>query len=198
MVLTSDTIIVAVVLHLQLYHMPSTLFFQSSSYILPLFLYFSLFQRLHLPPDLSETVSRVSKTELAAGCGTTATGNKHLDFQRIPIPPAPSTPCDVQGQESAGAALRQHQVTVTPALTHLLSLLVNEIMMAQHLITWRSIQDSDIQGHKNLTRTCCCLWTKRECDANNDNVVWLPVSFQCSLWLPDVYQLSQLINIWCQ
>ncbi|XP_056115169.1 elongator complex protein 4 [Rhinichthys klamathensis goyatoka] len=37
-------------------------------------------ERLHLPPDLSETVSRVSKTELAAGCGTTATGNKHLDF----------------------------------------------------------------------------------------------------------------------
>uniref|UniRef100_A0A8C1RS23 Elongator complex protein 4 n=1 Tax=Cyprinus carpio TaxID=7962 RepID=A0A8C1RS23_CYPCA len=37
-------------------------------------------ERLHLPPDLSETVSRVSKTELAAGCGSTATGNKHLDF----------------------------------------------------------------------------------------------------------------------
>ncbi|XP_067257435.1 elongator complex protein 4 isoform X1 [Chanodichthys erythropterus] len=37
-------------------------------------------ERLHLPPDLSETVSRVSKTEVAAGCGTTATGNKHLDF----------------------------------------------------------------------------------------------------------------------
>uniref|UniRef100_A0A673GN21 Elongator complex protein 4 n=1 Tax=Sinocyclocheilus rhinocerous TaxID=307959 RepID=A0A673GN21_9TELE len=37
-------------------------------------------ERLHLPPDLSETVSRVSKTELAAGCGTTAMGNKHLDF----------------------------------------------------------------------------------------------------------------------
>ncbi|KAG1959446.1 elongator complex protein 4 [Pimephales promelas] len=37
-------------------------------------------ERLHLPPDLSETVSRVSKTELAAGCGTTATGNKRLDF----------------------------------------------------------------------------------------------------------------------
>ncbi|XP_016103479.1 elongator complex protein 4-like [Sinocyclocheilus grahami] len=37
-------------------------------------------ERLHLPPDLSETVSRVSKTELAAGCGNTATGNKHLDF----------------------------------------------------------------------------------------------------------------------
>ncbi|XP_051560423.1 elongator complex protein 4-like isoform X2 [Myxocyprinus asiaticus] len=37
-------------------------------------------ERLHLPPDLSETVSRVSKPELAAGCGTTATGNKHLDF----------------------------------------------------------------------------------------------------------------------
>ncbi|XP_052008358.1 elongator complex protein 4 [Xyrauchen texanus] len=37
-------------------------------------------ERLHLPPDLSETVSRVSKSELAAGCCTTATGNKHLDF----------------------------------------------------------------------------------------------------------------------
>ncbi|XP_055028593.2 elongator complex protein 4 [Misgurnus anguillicaudatus] len=37
-------------------------------------------ERLHLPPDLSETVSRVSKTELAGGCGTAATGNKHLDF----------------------------------------------------------------------------------------------------------------------
>ncbi|XP_043099057.1 elongator complex protein 4 isoform X2 [Puntigrus tetrazona] len=37
-------------------------------------------ERLHLPPDLSETVSRVSKTDLAAGCGSTATGNKHLDF----------------------------------------------------------------------------------------------------------------------
>ncbi|KAI7814363.1 elongator complex protein 4 [Triplophysa rosa] len=37
-------------------------------------------ERLHLPPDLSETVSRVSKIELAGGCGTTATGNKHLDF----------------------------------------------------------------------------------------------------------------------
>lgn len=37
-------------------------------------------ERLHLPPDLSETVSRVSKIELAGRCGTTATGNKHLDF----------------------------------------------------------------------------------------------------------------------
>uniref|UniRef100_A0A8C2DFJ3 Elongator complex protein 4 n=1 Tax=Cyprinus carpio TaxID=7962 RepID=A0A8C2DFJ3_CYPCA len=37
-------------------------------------------ERLHLPPDLSETVSRVSKAELAAGCGSTAMGNKHLDF----------------------------------------------------------------------------------------------------------------------
>ncbi|XP_065150517.1 elongator complex protein 4 [Paramisgurnus dabryanus] len=37
-------------------------------------------ERLHLPPDLSETVSRVSKTELAGGCGSAATGNKHLDF----------------------------------------------------------------------------------------------------------------------
>ncbi|XP_062405745.1 elongator complex protein 4 [Sardina pilchardus] len=37
-------------------------------------------ERLHLPPDLSDTVSRVSKVELAAGCGSTATGNKHLDF----------------------------------------------------------------------------------------------------------------------
>nr|Q566Y1.2 RecName: Full=Elongator complex protein 4; Short=ELP4 [Danio rerio] len=37
-------------------------------------------ERLHLPPDLSETVSRVSKADLAAGCASTATGNKHLHF----------------------------------------------------------------------------------------------------------------------
>ncbi|XP_028812617.1 elongator complex protein 4 [Denticeps clupeoides] len=37
-------------------------------------------ERLHLPPDLSDTVSRVSKVDLAAGCGSIATGNKHLDF----------------------------------------------------------------------------------------------------------------------
>ncbi|XP_030650258.1 elongator complex protein 4 [Chanos chanos] len=37
-------------------------------------------ERLHLPPDLSETVSRVSKVELAAGCGSSTTSNKHLDF----------------------------------------------------------------------------------------------------------------------
>ncbi|XP_078106670.1 elongator complex protein 4 isoform X3 [Sander vitreus] len=45
-----------------------------------------LIQRLHLPPDLSETVSRVSRGELAgavmvaSGCGTGTSGNKHLDF----------------------------------------------------------------------------------------------------------------------
>uniref|UniRef100_A0A8C9YVP2 Elongator complex protein 4 n=1 Tax=Sander lucioperca TaxID=283035 RepID=A0A8C9YVP2_SANLU len=43
-------------------------------------------ERLHLPPDLSETVSRVSRGELAgavmvaSGCGTGTSGNKHLDF----------------------------------------------------------------------------------------------------------------------
>ncbi|CAL8243462.1 unnamed protein product [Lota lota] len=41
-------------------------------------------ERLHLPPDLSETVSRVSRGELAgaAAMGTTcgSSGNKHLDF----------------------------------------------------------------------------------------------------------------------
>ncbi|CAL8403746.1 unnamed protein product [Boreogadus saida] len=41
-------------------------------------------QRLHLPPDLSETVSRVSRGELAgaAATGTScgSSGNKHLDF----------------------------------------------------------------------------------------------------------------------
>ncbi|XP_041131855.1 elongator complex protein 4 isoform X1 [Polyodon spathula] len=44
-------------------------------------------ERLHLPPDLSDTVSRLSKQDLAEsakllglGCGTTATGKKHLDF----------------------------------------------------------------------------------------------------------------------
>ncbi|XP_061621982.1 elongator complex protein 4 [Phyllopteryx taeniolatus] len=40
-------------------------------------------ERLHLPPDLSETVSRVSRAELA-GAATVASacgsGNKHLDF----------------------------------------------------------------------------------------------------------------------
>ncbi|XP_070329323.1 elongator complex protein 4 isoform X2 [Odocoileus virginianus] len=44
-------------------------------------------QRLHLPPDLSDTVSRSSKQDLAEsakllgpGCGMTAGGKKHLDF----------------------------------------------------------------------------------------------------------------------
>ncbi|MBN3305323.1 elongator complex protein 4 [Amia ocellicauda] len=44
-------------------------------------------ERLHLPPDLSDTVSRLSKQDLAEsakllrlGCGATATGKKHLDF----------------------------------------------------------------------------------------------------------------------
>ncbi|XP_064168072.1 elongator complex protein 4 [Anguilla rostrata] len=44
-------------------------------------------ERLHLPPDLSDTVSRSSKPDLAesakllsSGCGTGATGKKHLDF----------------------------------------------------------------------------------------------------------------------
>ncbi|XP_071344310.1 elongator complex protein 4 isoform X2 [Trachinotus anak] len=43
-------------------------------------------ERLHLPPDLSETVSRVSRGELAGGatvasaCGSGTSGNKHLDF----------------------------------------------------------------------------------------------------------------------
>uniref|UniRef100_A0A671VVY9 Elongator complex protein 4 n=1 Tax=Sparus aurata TaxID=8175 RepID=A0A671VVY9_SPAAU len=46
-------------------------------------------ERLHLPPDLSETVSRVSRGELAAAataasaasaCGSGSSGNKHLDF----------------------------------------------------------------------------------------------------------------------
>ncbi|XP_004683013.1 PREDICTED: elongator complex protein 4 [Condylura cristata] len=44
-------------------------------------------ERLHLPPDLSDTVSRSSKQDLAEsakllgpGCGTMAGGKKHLDF----------------------------------------------------------------------------------------------------------------------
>ncbi|XP_040835974.1 elongator complex protein 4 isoform X3 [Ochotona curzoniae] len=44
-------------------------------------------ERLHLPPDLSDTVSRSSKQDLAdsskllgPGCGTMARGEKHLDF----------------------------------------------------------------------------------------------------------------------
>nr|XP_017519569.2 elongator complex protein 4 isoform X5 [Manis javanica] len=44
-------------------------------------------ERLHLPPDLSETVSRSSKQDLAEtakllgpGCGMMAGGKKHLDF----------------------------------------------------------------------------------------------------------------------
>ncbi|NXA84646.1 ELP4 protein, partial [Thryothorus ludovicianus] len=44
-------------------------------------------ERLHLPPDLSGTVSRASKQELAgstgllsSGCGAVAMGNRHLDF----------------------------------------------------------------------------------------------------------------------
>ncbi|KAF3686339.1 Elongator complex protein 4 [Channa argus] len=43
-------------------------------------------ERLHLPPDLSETVSRVSRGDLAGGatvasaCGSGTSGNKHLDF----------------------------------------------------------------------------------------------------------------------
>ncbi|KAM6980943.1 elongator complex protein 4 [Aplochiton taeniatus] len=43
-------------------------------------------ERLHLPPDLSETVSRVSRGELAgaamagSACGSATSGNKHLDF----------------------------------------------------------------------------------------------------------------------
>ncbi|XP_038162654.1 elongator complex protein 4 isoform X2 [Cyprinodon tularosa] len=40
-------------------------------------------ERLHLPPDLSETVSRVSRGELAgvaSACGSSASGNKNLDF----------------------------------------------------------------------------------------------------------------------
>ncbi|XP_028258180.1 elongator complex protein 4 isoform X2 [Parambassis ranga] len=43
-------------------------------------------ERLHLPPDLSETVSRVSRGELAgaamvaSACGSSTSGTKHLDF----------------------------------------------------------------------------------------------------------------------
>ncbi|XP_038620703.1 elongator complex protein 4 [Tachyglossus aculeatus] len=43
-------------------------------------------ERLHLPPDLSDTVSRSSKRDLAesakpsSGCGAMTTGKKHLDF----------------------------------------------------------------------------------------------------------------------
>ncbi|XP_051000246.1 elongator complex protein 4 [Acomys russatus] len=44
-------------------------------------------ERLHLPPDLSDTVGRSSKQDLAesapllgAGCGMMAAGKKHLDF----------------------------------------------------------------------------------------------------------------------
>lgn len=44
-------------------------------------------EQLHLPPDLSDTVSRASKQELAgsakllsSGCGAMAIGKKHLDF----------------------------------------------------------------------------------------------------------------------
>ncbi|KAM5138797.1 elongator complex protein 4 isoform 2-T2 [Mantella aurantiaca] len=44
-------------------------------------------ERLHLPPDLSDTVSRSSKQDVAesakllsSGCGTAAVGKKHLDF----------------------------------------------------------------------------------------------------------------------
>ncbi|NXG52938.1 ELP4 protein, partial [Psilopogon haemacephalus] len=44
-------------------------------------------ERLHLPPDLSDTVSRTSKQDLAesakllsSGCGAMAMGKKHLDF----------------------------------------------------------------------------------------------------------------------
>lgn len=37
-----------------------------------------LFQRMHLPPDLSESVSRVSKVQQAPVCSSD--GNKHLDF----------------------------------------------------------------------------------------------------------------------
>uniref|UniRef100_A0A8C6SUA6 Elongator complex protein 4 n=1 Tax=Neogobius melanostomus TaxID=47308 RepID=A0A8C6SUA6_9GOBI len=43
-------------------------------------------ERLHLPPDLSETVSRVSRVELpgaastASVCGLSTSANKHLDF----------------------------------------------------------------------------------------------------------------------
>uniref|UniRef100_A0A3Q2PX22 Elongator complex protein 4 n=1 Tax=Fundulus heteroclitus TaxID=8078 RepID=A0A3Q2PX22_FUNHE len=37
-------------------------------------------ERLHLPPDLSETVSRVSRGELASACGPSASGTKNLDF----------------------------------------------------------------------------------------------------------------------
>ncbi|NP_001088363.1 elongator complex protein 4 [Xenopus laevis] len=44
-------------------------------------------ERLHLPPDLSDTVSRSSKQDLAgsakllsSGCGPAAGGEKHLDF----------------------------------------------------------------------------------------------------------------------
>uniref|UniRef100_A0A3P8WDF8 Elongator complex protein 4 n=1 Tax=Cynoglossus semilaevis TaxID=244447 RepID=A0A3P8WDF8_CYNSE len=43
-------------------------------------------ERLHLPADLSETVSRVSRGELpganavASACGSATSGNKHLDF----------------------------------------------------------------------------------------------------------------------
>ncbi|KAM4017125.1 elongator complex protein 4 isoform 2-T2 [Anomaloglossus baeobatrachus] len=44
-------------------------------------------RRLHLPPDLSDTVSRSSKQDLAgstkllsSGCGSAAAGKKHLDF----------------------------------------------------------------------------------------------------------------------
>ncbi|XP_051632778.1 elongator complex protein 4 isoform X4 [Manacus candei] len=46
-----------------------------------------LIQRLHLPPDLSDTVSRASKQELAgsakllsSGCAAMAIGKRHLDF----------------------------------------------------------------------------------------------------------------------
>ncbi|PNI78831.1 ELP4 isoform 11, partial [Pan troglodytes] len=46
-----------------------------------------IIERLHLPPDLSDTVSRSSKMDLAEsakrlgpGCGMMAGGKKHLDF----------------------------------------------------------------------------------------------------------------------
>lgn len=69
-----------------------SLFFPLSLSYLPLSVSLSLLknllpQRLHLPPDLSDTVSRASKQDLAesakllsSGCGAMAIGKKHLDF----------------------------------------------------------------------------------------------------------------------
>lgn len=38
------------------------------------------FQRMHLPPDLSDSVSRVSKVQPTPVCTSDGNKNKHLDF----------------------------------------------------------------------------------------------------------------------